>query len=582
VFQDGFGERIPGVDHVSGDMVEQLSFVPSLAGVPAFAEAVGERVARLARVRHAMYARVRRIDRPSPATLVLFSDRVDGWRVADMLRVIEREQLALDISAVLVLLRQLIPAVALFSRHQRDAAIGTIGPERLILTGQGRLVLSEYVMAPGLERLQYSRDRLWREFRVAIPPTASTARIPPSADVVGIGMVALSLLLGRLLRDDEYLVSLGELVESVTELHAGERRKLSPGFATWLGRVLQFDEHQGLRSPQEAQIAFEEMLAKERSYVTAPAQLELFIEKYEQLTAPPAVPDPPVVAPPASLRDKPFAAVESIAPNIAIAAVVPSARVVAHAPEAIVASAAAPSPVADKPEAPVESIAAGAAEATVASADPSKPDAAVVSLDITASPVAPGETALAADPPPLDATSPSSTTWPRAVAATLAAVAIGEAAFIGWLLMRTPASLNANGEIVVQSRPVAARVSIDGEEKGITPYTAELSEGSHVLEVRVGRSEPRVIPVQIRGGVQSGIYVELQSVATVGGLEVRSAPVSARVSVAGQYRGDTPLVLKDLPPGDHEVLLQSKSRQVRQTVRIEPGITSQLVVPFDR
>ena len=44
----------------------------------------------------------------------------------------------------------------------------------------------------------------------------------------------------------------------------------------------------------------------------------------------------------------------------------------------------------------------------------------------------------------------------------------------------------------------------------------------------------------------------------------------------------TPLVLKDLPPGDIEVMLQSSKRQVRQTVRIEPGITSQLVVPLDR
>jgi hypothetical protein len=138
------------------------------------------------------------------------------------------------------------------------------------------------------------------------------------------------------------------------------------------------------------------------------------------------------------------------------------------------------------------------------------------------------------------------------------------------------------GELVVQSRPLAARVTIDGEDHGITPLTAELPAGSHVLEVRVGKSEPRVIPVLIRPGVQSGIYVELQSVATVGGLEVRSAPATARVSVAGQYRGTTPLVLKDLPPGDIEVLLQSGNRQVRQTVRIEPGITSQLVVPLDR
>jgi hypothetical protein len=165
----------------------------------------------------------------------------------------------------------------------------------------------------------------------------------------------------------------------------------------------------------------------------------------------------------------------------------------------------------------------------------------------------------------------------------VALLAVGEAGTIAWLLQREAATLAAtNGELVVQSRPVAARVTVDGEERGITPYTAELTPGAHVLEVRVGKSEPRVIPLVIRPGVQSGIYVELQSVATVGGLEVRSEPAQARVSVGGQYRGLTPLVLKDLPPGEVEVLLQSGARRVKQSVRIEPGITSQLVVPLDR
>ena len=163
-----------------------------------------------------------------------------------------------------------------------------------------------------------------------------------------------------------------------------------------------------------------------------------------------------------------------------------------------------------------------------------------------------------------------------------AAIVMAEAGVIGWLMTREGAAVGNDGELVVQSRPAAARVTIDGEDRGITPYTTPLSAGSHVLEVRVGKSEPRVIPLVIRGGEQNAIYVELQSVATVGGLEVRSAPAKARVSVAGQYRGTTPLVLKDLPPGDVEVMLQSGARQVRQTVRIEPGITSQLVVPLDR
>jgi hypothetical protein len=169
----------------------------------------------------------------------------------------------------------------------------------------------------------------------------------------------------------------------------------------------------------------------------------------------------------------------------------------------------------------------------------------------------------------------------HAFVALIALVAI-EGVAIAWLLSRGGPAMLDRGELVVQSRPVAARVSIDGEERGITPLTVELSPGSHVLEVRVGRSEPRVIPLMIRAGVQTGMYVELQSVATVGGLEVRTDSAKARVTIGGQDRGVTPLVLRDLPPGEIEVVVRLGAREVRQTVRIEPGITSQLVVPLGR
>jgi hypothetical protein len=69
-------------------------------------------------------------------------------------------------------------------------------------------------------------------------------------------------------------------------------------------------------------------------------------------------------------------------------------------------------------------------------------------------------------------------------------------------------------------------------------------------------------------------------VATVGALDIRTEPATARVTLGGQFRGTTPLILRDLPPGEHIVLLEAGSRKITQTVRIEPGVTSQLVVPF--
>jgi hypothetical protein len=69
---------------------------------------------------------------------------------------------------------------------------------------------------------------------------------------------------------------------------------------------------------------------------------------------------------------------------------------------------------------------------------------------------------------------------------------------------------SGTGELVVQSRPPAARVIIDGEDRGATPLTLTLPSGTHVMEVRVGSGEPRVIPLTIRPGVQTAQYVEIQ------------------------------------------------------------------------
>ena len=165
----------------------------------------------------------------------------------------------------------------------------------------------------------------------------------------------------------------------------------------------------------------------------------------------------------------------------------------------------------------------------------------------------------------------------------LVVFAIVQSGVVLWLWNREPGAPRAGeGELVVQSRPVAARVSIDGEERGVTPLTISLPSGAHVLEVQSGKSEPRVIPLTIRAGVQTAQYIELQNVAMTGGLDIRSDPPGARVTIDGQSRGSTPLTVRDLAPGDHQVVLEGGGRKVTQPVRIDAGITAQLVVPLPR
>jgi hypothetical protein len=265
---DGFGRRTNGIDSETGDEVELLEFAPELVEHTGFVTALGERVARFSTVRHASYVHVRRLDRPSADRLQLVSDLTQGWRLSEMLEESAAVNIPIDITVVIALLRQLLPAVALFGRHNRDAAIGVISPLRLIVTPQSRLVIAEHTFGPAVEKLNLGRDKLWRDFRIAMPPSAGLPRANQRADAMAVGVVALTLLMGRSLELDEFPGSLQSLVDGAQEVRDRQGAQLSAAFSNWLTRALQFDVTNAFQTPSEAQVAFESVLASDRSYVT--------------------------------------------------------------------------------------------------------------------------------------------------------------------------------------------------------------------------------------------------------------------------------------------------------------------------
>ena len=579
---DGFGSRTRGVDSETGDEVELLELSVTLVEHAGFVTALAERVARFATVRHASYAHHRRVDRPSADRLVLVSDSTSGWRLSDLLDAAPRADAPLEITVVIGLLRQLLPAAALYGRHNRDSAIASLAPERLIVTKQARLVIAEHAFGPALEKLNLGRERLWRDLRVTLPPPAGLPRANARADANALGVVALSLLMGRVLQEDEYPAQLQALVEGTSERHDGQPVPLSPAFSTWLGRALQFDVKNAFQSPHEAQVAFEAVLASDRGYVTKPTALEEWVSKVGGLLdaerKPPepepvaVIPEPEPEPPPPPPRQAPA---EEWAPRRA-----PEPE---WAPEPVRASEPVPAPPVQArveppppPEPEPEPTSAETEAATMAQSY-DQPEAQAVEVPSAVPVVSPTPAAL----PPPPAASAAGVRSPLVLA--LLAVAVFQTLVVLWLWNREPVAARAGqGELVVQSRPASARVSVDGEERGVTPITMALPAGAHVLEVQIGKSEPRVIPLTIQTGVQTAQYIELQNVPTTGGLDIRSDPPGAKITIDGQNRGTTPVTLRDLPPGDHNVVLEANGRKVTQAVKIEAGITAQLVVPMPR
>src|SRR5687767_11068878 len=292
-FVDGLGERHNILDPTGTETLEVLCVRDELAAVPSFEFALRERVSRLATFRHASFARVRAVERLTDrqATLAVVSEATTGIRLSDLLTQSADRRVNLDINSALCLIRQLVPAIAALHEHARDIqgfAHAAIGPERLVVTPNGRLMVVEYVMGAALEQLRYPPDRYWHELRLAVPRTASLPRFDHRVDVAQMGIVALSLILGRLVRDEEYPSRVGDVVASTWAISArGGFEPLPPGLRGWLGRTLQLDSRTGFATAAEARAELEKLLG-DSEHLGAPASLEAFLERFHSSDRPSA------------------------------------------------------------------------------------------------------------------------------------------------------------------------------------------------------------------------------------------------------------------------------------------------------
>ena len=574
LFCDGIGDRVVAADGATGELLQILKIHPALSAVPSFEFALRERTARLANFRHAYYARVRRVDRvqvPAPG-LAIVSDHVEGTRLSDILRVAHERRLQLDINAAICLIRQLVPAVALLHENARDVAHGLIAPERLVVTPHARLVIVEHVVAAAIEQLQFSRERLWQEFRIAMPPSAGASRFDHRADVTGLGLVALALLLGRPLAVEEFPHRLTHLLNEARERTSlGEEQPLSPALREWLSRALQLDSRRAFASAPEALSALEELVADDSMYVAAPVALEAFLSRYIQALLEPHFLDEPT----------PIAAPAPVAAPVPVAAPAPVPSVKRAAP-------APPAPVSPAPAAEQPSRAPAAPPKTAVPAPLTRDLADIIPAADLARPHNMSERSPLFDPDnPFNVAEPATAVAKKArrvskkmVLAVVAVFIIVAVGFVAPKFFTTSVAPTAPemGTLVVQSNPPGVQVFVDGVDRGLTPARVSVTPGAHILELR-GRGVPRVIPFSATAGAQVSHHLEVANTPETGQLRVDSQPSGAKVTVDGVARGVAPLTIADLLPGDHEVILETPEASARHVVSVQAGGTASLVAP---
>ena len=576
LFEDGFGERRLALG-VNGDQFEVLTLRDHLTESAVVEAALRDRATRLADFQSEHFGRVRGVERAGKSVprLMVVSDHVPGVRLSTILAAAETHLLPVEMHAALGLVRQLVHAVAVLHDKAPDVCHGAIGPERIVVTPNARLVLSEYVLGSAIERLRYSNKQYWQDLRVPLPRSYGMPHLDRRTDVTQVGATALALIIGRPLADDEFPAQISEMTASALALSpTGALEPLPLPLRVWLQRALQIDSKTPFSSAPEAWAELDRVLHYSDPIAEIEA-LRAFMSRYHAAVG--------------SVEPS-HAATPQATPAVAMSsAAVPSTSVQAAPaytpmPTSNHASPSSASP-ASTPQASPAPVSAPQSTA------PATPPLAKPAVGAGSSGFWEKSTKTSVDmpapPPPVEQVRQSvSAKNPlskfKLAAAAVLLIGLTSAITLGALrFMAAPVAADGMGTLVVQTNPTGATVEVDGQPRGATPLSLSLSPGRHTLKL-ANEGNVRSMPITIVAGSQVSQLIELPRAASLlGELQVRTDPAGAQVTVDGHPYGRSPLTVEGLSPGVHSVLLENELGSMTQEVKIEAGTTASLVVPLN-
>lgn len=127
------------------------------------------------------------------------------------------------------------------------------------------------------------------------------------------------------------------------------------------------------------------------------------------------------------------------------------------------------------------------------------------------------------------------------------------------------------GDLQVQSTPYGAAVYVNGNYQGTTYsasplYITQLKPGTYSVQLSMPDYQTYTTSSVVQAGSTNDITVTMTPVSssppdTTGQINIVSSPAGANVYLDNVYKGLTPVVLSDIPAGNHIVLLQMSGYQ---------------------
>lgn len=118
------------------------------------------------------------------------------------------------------------------------------------------------------------------------------------------------------------------------------------------------------------------------------------------------------------------------------------------------------------------------------------------------------------------------------------------------------------GSISIKSTPDQAEIFINGSSQGTTPATVSgLAAGDYIVELQKSGYDRTFKSISLLDGQQMDMDVQMKKV--TGLLLVESNPSGVDVVIDGVSKGDTPLLLTDLPLGSYKLEFRSPTQLPR-------------------
>jgi archaellum component FlaG (FlaF/FlaG flagellin family) len=134
------------------------------------------------------------------------------------------------------------------------------------------------------------------------------------------------------------------------------------------------------------------------------------------------------------------------------------------------------------------------------------------------------------------------------------------------------------GKIRVTSDPSQARVFLDGTYRGRTPITVgDVTVGEHQIKITKDDYYDWSETVMVRSDRTSAVLARLDRIPRTGSISVTSSPSHARVFLDGEYRGRTPLTIRNVRVGEYQIKVTKEGYyDWSQAIRVRPNVTNRV------